>query len=136
MRTIKFRGLNERGDWIFGGYALLENKTYILPFGEFDPTENYEVDPETVGQYTNMKDRNGKEIYEGDILETRFHDGTHNGILDLEVSEVQFDISDDFDAGNWNQWFGWKLGEGSLLDHFEKSIVIGNVVEHKELTGI
>lgn len=68
MREIKFRGRRQNGEWIHGALIPTEFSWWGVP-SIADKNFRYEVDPETVGQYTGYKDVDGKEIYEGDIIE-------------------------------------------------------------------
>lgn len=115
MREVKFRGIDISDCWHYGMLSKKDNRFYIS--NRAGIVYAYEVRTKTVGQYTGLKDINGKEIYEGDILITK----------DIEGKKYQTCVT--YENGMFLS------GEEPLYDDvflFEAEVV-GNIYENPEL---
>lgn len=123
MREILFRAKRkDNGEWVYGD--LLKNMDCIkIREREKDITriaKSYEVIPETVGQYTGLKDKNGNEIYEGDIVTGLFN-----------CTDIIGHIVYGSDATFFIERKGlYGIGLNNAEDWLE---VIGNIHDNKEL---
>ena len=101
MRDILFRGKRvDNGEWVYSS-IIMQDKEHKLLSTEvelFDGQKWRAVDPETVGEYTGLTDKNGKKIFEGDIV--KLTDKSF-GYKWKEVVE--------FGNPNGNYTWGWQL---------------------------
>lgn len=132
MREIKFRGKTgtvEGKKWVYG-YLYKIKSFFSEAYQYFIKNEHLQetiIDEETIGQYTGLKDKNGQEIYEGDIVyikgETELLD--IKGKVEYNDSWAQFVITNTGNIINETEPLG---------DYEEQDLeVIGNIYNNPEL---
>ena len=115
MREILFRGKAIDDNWYYG-VPFVFTEDYVCMTAPH--TYNKTVIPETIGQYTGLIDKNGKKIFEGDIVKTRHW----NGVIEWC----------DFDASFVVRCVGTFVTLNTLAGHAELE-VIGNIPDNPEL---
>ena len=136
MREIIFRGKRiDNGEWVEGFYIKANYHWHNHGIHEdwiaTDTVQNggwcnvrgkHAVDPETVGQYTGLTDKNGKKIFEGDIVRCYFADGyEEEGSIRWSNADVRFSFVPFDEKYLWG------------IDNTDKFEIIGNIHDNPEL---
>jgi hypothetical protein len=126
MREIKFRGRNYGGVWLYG-YLMPAEKPVINKDCRYRISVSpqacaqkdkmvYEVITDTIGQYTGLHDKNGKEIYFDDIVRNKYGD----------IGSVIW-------FSDWSMRVDWGGGDIHFIDPEWGLEVIGNIHDNPEL---
>ncbi|EAD8859513.1 hypothetical protein AK904_02660 [Listeria monocytogenes] len=146
MRAIEFRGKRiDNGEWVYGNLMQFEDSaTFIfaderkgastLTYAHFIINNMHAIDEKTRGQYTGLKDKNGKKIFEGDIVAIS-SDGVHefNSLVEYfsEDGYSAFDIKVPSTC-----YFDSNVFSEVLMSGFYEIEVIGNIHENLELLEV
>ena len=130
MREILFRGKRkDNGEWVEGGFFEWLKQPYIVAdITDSYAKTNYEVISETIGQFTGLTDKNGKKVFEGDIVHCKYANAPNNE----HIQKVVF-YEGKFMAEFLNGGCYAELYYGERHFNFDKSVymtefeVIGNI---------
>ncbi len=134
-REIIFRGKIIKGPfigrWVYGDLSRHDGKCFIQGFlysqyGSPLFDDLCMVDPETIGQFTGLRDKDGNNIYEGDIAQVDYITtfGRHRVGLPFEIKWCA-------QEGRWVKWDGFT--ENSLQQANKMFVVKGNIYDNPEL---
>ena len=126
MREILFRGKRvDNGEWVEGCllYDCEQNESYIAEYFEDKSAYIREVIPETVGQYTGLTDKNGKKIFERDVVKVYLTDGIEIGLIGWSDIDVRFK-------------FASPDGTAYGIDVTDTLEIIGNIHDNPELLEV
>lgn len=140
MREIIFRAKTLDGKcWIEGNYEKVFSSYMYndwITFQNDISSTRHAIDPKTLSQYIGIKDKNGKKIFEGDILfasekETGFYEDRY-GIVNIG----KFSIDGYYEAyGAYVDWGKDGKAENNY-DCFDCCEIVGNIWDNKELLGV
>lgn len=130
MRDIKFRGqtgTTEGKKWVYGNYYKVKSffngeEAHFIEIIRNNHLTDFSIDKDTLGQYTGLKDKNGKEIYEKDIIQ---YEDIRKGVVEYSEKYAQFTLKET----------GSIADEHEALREFNIKVfeVIGNIYDNPEL---
>ena len=138
MHEIEHRGKLSTGEWVYGNLTILTKKFHFVDPGSYISNAAgapfaYEVQPETVGQYINVKDKHNVKIYHGDRLRMFRHSndvGKHipnmvwgDGKYHPDIRTVQFNLGTFYTFGE----YGIEISFMHLARPGESYEIIGNI---------
>lgn len=130
-REIEFRGYNPKnGKWLYGYYLVNRGKHYIVQDGIQPPSatpEDFEVEPESIGQYTGLQDRNGKRVYIGDFI------GFTYRMLQSDWTLVPTIVTGKVIENKFGHHEILGTFDSFHIEHATRGEVIGNVRDNPEL---
>lgn len=149
MRDILFRGKRkDNGEWvywnIYGEFCTSNGRRIRLtrktPYGEKYYYYIYElkqlIDPETVGQYTGLTDKNGKKIFDSDIIQAVTIDTNNKLNAVVRLGTFVDDNTDKEYLGCYIELNGIKLSALTAKKYKNRFEVIGNIYDNKEILDV
>lgn len=143
-RKIIFRGYSEIHGWIYGDLNQYPDGDAYITENSDGESLSYQVEPDTIGQYTGLKDSKGNKIYGGDIIQFTVPDGTIR-LFVVEWAEEDrklISLSGFEHDGNPVRFCGWCFNWNgfhlypTVIDGIpdnEKMTIVGNVHDNPEL---